>query len=67
MEEDCQLPRVLEEPPETCWGRDLLGPPETLGTVGCWLHGKSCTLGEAMPPVTTVDTSVLVSSDPSPP
>lgn len=45
MEEESQLPRVLEEPPETCWGRDLLGPPtptpEALGTVGSWLHGKS--------------------------
>lgn len=61
MEEESQLPRVLEEPPETCWGRDLLGPPEALGTVGCWLHGKSWTQGEVMPPFTAVDTSLLES------
>lgn len=30
MEEESQLPRVLDVPPETCWGRDLLGPPEAL-------------------------------------
>lgn len=31
MEEERQLPRVLEVPPEICWGSDLLGPPEALG------------------------------------
>lgn len=61
MEEDSQLPRVLEEPPETCWGRDLLGPPRGTGNVGCWLHSENWTLGEAMPPVPAVDTSLLES------
>lgn len=44
MEEEYQLPGVLEELPETCWGRDLLGTPEALGTNS---NGESRTLGEA--------------------
>lgn len=59
-EEEGQLPGVLEEPPETCWGRDLLGAPE--GTVDCWLPGESWTLGKAMPPTVTLDTGLLCPS-----
>lgn len=33
VKEMYQLPEVLEELPETCWGRELLGTPEVPKTV----------------------------------
>lgn len=52
MEEECQVPGVLEELPETCWGRDLLGTPEAPGTNR---NGETRSLGEAIPLITTLE------------